>query len=92
MKEEGEEEKQSLLAELRWLPLLCLMSFIISYSIGFGAVPQLVMGELFPSEYRHRMGTISVSFSVLCTFVVVRTFPLMATTMGLASVYGIYAT
>jgi facilitated trehalose transporter len=90
--DESTMEEHNLLAELGWLPLLCLMSFIISYSIGFGAVPQLVMGELFPSEYRHRMGTISVSFSVLCTFVVVRTFPLMATTMGLASVYGIYAT
>ncbi|XP_046649044.1 facilitated trehalose transporter Tret1-2 homolog isoform X2 [Daphnia pulicaria] len=90
--DESTVEEQNLLAELGWLPLLCLMSFIISYSFGFGAVPQLVMGELFPSEYRHRMGTISVSFSVLCTFVVVRTFPLMASTMGLASVYGLYAT
>jgi hypothetical protein len=58
----------------------------------FWCCTTFVMGELFPSEYRQRMGTISVSFSVLCTFVVVRTFPLMATTMGLASVYGIYAT
>jgi facilitated trehalose transporter len=84
-------EEQTLLAELGWLPLLCLMSFIISYSIGFGAVPQLVMGELFPSEYRHRLGTISASFSLGCTFLVVRTFPMMATTMGLANVYGLYA-
>ena len=77
--------------ELGWLPLLCLMSFIISYSVGFGAVPQLVMGELFPLEYRHRLSTISTSFNVLCTFFVVRTFPLMASSMGLAGVYGLYA-
>jgi facilitated trehalose transporter len=84
-------QEQTLLAELGWLPLLCLMSFIISYSVGFGAVPQLVMGELFPLEYRHRLGTISASFSLGCTFLVVRTFPLMANSMGLAGVYGLYA-
>jgi len=81
----------TVIVELGWIPLLCLMSFIISYSIGFGAVPQLVMGELFPLEYRHRLGTISASFSLGCTFFVVRTFPMMATAMGLASVYGLYA-
>ncbi|KAI9559970.1 hypothetical protein GHT06_013978 [Daphnia sinensis] len=65
--------ESSVFEELGWLPLLCLMSFIIAYSIGFGAVPQLVMGEIFPLEY------------------LVRTFPEMAATMGLASVYGLYA-
>ena len=49
------------------------------------------MGELFPTEYRHRMGTISASFNLCCTFLVVRTFPEMADAMGLAGVYGLYA-
>ncbi|KZS15114.1 Uncharacterized protein APZ42_019665 [Daphnia magna] len=51
--------ESSVFEELGWLPWLCLMSFIIAYSIGFDAIPQLVMGELFPLEYRHRLGTIS---------------------------------
>jgi facilitated trehalose transporter len=89
--DDGTVAEPTVIAELGWLPLLCLMTFIISYSIGFGAVPQLVMGELFPLEYRHRLGTISASFSLGCTFLVVRTFPLMTSTMGLASVYGLYA-
>ena len=77
--------------QLGWIPLVCLMLFIIAYSAGFGAVPQLIMGELFPSEHRHRLGTISMSFNLCCTFLVVRTFPEMAETMGLAGVYGLYA-
>lgn len=81
----------TIMQQLGWLPLLCLMSFIIAYSVGFGAVPHLVMGELFPTEYRHRMGTISASFNLCCTFLVVRTFPEMADAMGLAGVYGLYA-
>lgn len=77
--------------ELGWIPLVCLMSFITAYSIGFGAVPQLVMGELFPQEYRHRLGTISTSFNLCCTFLVVKTFPDMVNVMGLANVYLLYS-
>lgn len=33
--------ESSVFEELGWLPWLCLMSFIIAYSIGFDAVPQL---------------------------------------------------
>lgn len=79
------------LQELGWIPLACLMSFIIAYSIGFGAVPHLIMGELFPVEHRSRLGTISSSFNLCCTFLVVRTFPDMTEAVGLAGVYGIYA-
>ncbi|XP_057379573.1 facilitated trehalose transporter Tret1-2 homolog [Daphnia carinata] len=89
--DESTVAESSVFEELGWLPLLCLMSFIIAYSIGFGAVPQLIMGELFPLEYRHRLGTISASFSLCCTFIVVRAFPEMAATMGLGGVYGLYA-
>lgn len=89
--DESTVAQTTILQELGWLPLLCLMSFIIAYSIGFGAVPQLIMGELFPTEHRHRLGTISTSFNLCCTFIVVRTFPDMAETMGVATVYGIYA-
>ncbi|KAK4004300.1 hypothetical protein OUZ56_006040 [Daphnia magna] len=81
----------SVLSELGWLPLLFLISFIIAYSMGFCTVPQLIMGELFPLEYRNRLGTISASFSLGCTFIVVRTFPEMAAIMGLGGVYGLYA-
>lgn len=89
--DESAVAEPSVLEELGWLPLLCLMSFIIAYSIGFGAVPHLIMGELFPTDYRHRLGTISSSFNLCCTFLVVRTFPEMAEALGLAGVYGLYA-
>ncbi|KAK4029896.1 hypothetical protein OUZ56_022854 [Daphnia magna] len=89
--DESNSSGSFVISELGWLPLLCLVSFIIAYSIGFGAVPQLIMGELFPLEYRHRLGTISASFGLSCTFIVVRTFPEMAATMGIGSVYGLYA-
>ncbi|XP_057373492.1 facilitated trehalose transporter Tret1-2 homolog [Daphnia carinata] len=79
------------ISTLGWIPLLSLIAFMISYSIGFGAVPPLIMGEVFPLEYRHRLGTISSAFSLACTFIVVQTFPEMSAALGLSCVYGIYA-
>lgn len=67
------------------------MAFIVSYSIGFGAVPHLVMGEIFPAGHRHQLSTISTSFNLCCTFLVVRTFPEMTDALGLAGIYGLYA-
>lgn len=115
--EASDETSQELLTQLGWLPLLCLMSFIVACkfvftentskyflystanrccfsqidSAGFGAVPQLVMSELFPLEYRHQLSTVSTSFNLCCAFLVVRTFPEMTDAMGLPGVYAIYA-
>lgn len=79
------------LEHLGWIPLMCLMAFIVAYSLGFGAVPHLLMGELFPLEYRHRLSTISASFNLCCAFAVVRTFTPMNAALGVAGVYGLYA-
>ena len=68
-------------ARLGWLPLLSLIVFFIAYSGGMANVPFIIMGELFPSSYRSFMSPISSSFNLLCTFIVVRSFPLMQVTM-----------
>ena len=36
---------------LEFLPLLGLVTFMIGYSVGFAAVPFVIMGELFPNKY-----------------------------------------
>ena len=64
------EEKAT--ADLGWLPLLSLIVFFVAYSVGLSNVPFIVMGEMFPSQFRAVLGTISSSFNLLCTFVVVR--------------------
>lgn len=69
-------------ASIGWLPLTSLMIFFAAYSSGFANVPFIIMGELFPSRYRSVLGPASSSFSLLCTFIVVRSFPAMKNRMG----------
>ncbi len=66
---------------LGWLPLLSLVVFFIAYSGGYANVPFILMGELFPSRYRSILGPLSSSFNLMCTFTVVRSFPVMQVTM-----------
>ena len=74
------EEKAAL--DLGWLPLLSLIVFFVAYSAGLANVPFIVMGELFPSQFRTFLGTISSSFNLIVTFVVVRFFPDMMIFLG----------
>ena len=67
--------------ELGWLPLLSLIVFFIAYSGGYSNVPFILMGELFPSRYRSILGPLSSSFNLMCTFTVVRSFPVMKESM-----------
>jgi len=75
-----------------WIPLVCLMTFIVGFSTGYGPVSYLLMGELFPASHRHQLSTISTSFNLCCSFFIVRSFPEMSSALGLTGVYGLYAT
>ena len=67
--------------KLGWLPLLSLIVFFIAYSGGYANVPFILMGELFPARYRSILAPLSSSFNLMCTFTVVRSFPVMQVTM-----------
>ena len=42
--------------------------------MGFGPIPWLMMGEIFPSRIRGPAASISTAFNWACTFVVTKTF------------------
>lgn len=36
--------------DLRWIPLVSMILYIIGFSIGFGPIPWLMMGEILPGK------------------------------------------
>ena len=80
------------LDDLGWIPLCCLILYVVAFSVGYGAIPFLIMGELFPLQYRHLMSTFSTSFNLTCSFLVVRTFPDLIKALGIYGTFGLYAT
>lgn len=78
-------------ASLGWLPLLCLVLFIISFSLGFGPIPWMMMAELFPVEFRGAASGIAVVFNWCLVFIVTMCFPLMKDAIGIYSCFWFFA-
>lgn len=65
-----------------WLPLLSVVLFIISFSVGYGPIPWLMMGELIMPDKRSIATTLSVMVNWVCVFIVTNSFTLMIDGMG----------
>lgn len=58
-----------------WLPLACLIIYVLGFSIGFGPIPWLMLGEILPSKIRGNAASLATGFNWTCTFIVTKTFP-----------------
>lgn len=57
-----------------WIPLLCVLVFTVAFALGISPISWLLVGELFPLEYRAVGSSIATSFSYFCAFLSVKTF------------------
>lgn len=57
-----------------WIPLLCVLVFTTALSLGISPISWLLIGELFPLEYRGLGSSISTSFSYFCAFVAIKLY------------------
>ncbi|XP_053620120.1 facilitated trehalose transporter Tret1-like [Plodia interpunctella] len=78
-------------ASYDWIPLVCALAFTIAFSLGIGPISSLLIGELFPLEYRSTGSALATSFSHLCGFVNVKTVPDFIYYIGLHGLFWMYA-
>lgn len=57
-----------------FLPLTSLIVFMVGFSVGFGCIPFLLMGEIFPSAQRSLLSSIAGSFNLAFMFIVIKTY------------------
>lgn len=69
-------------SDIGWLPLVSVVLFIISFSVGYGPIPWLMMGELIMPDKRSIATTLSVMVNWVCAFIVTNSFSLMIEDMG----------
>jgi len=83
-----------------WLPLVCVVMFMITFSVGYGPIPWLMMGELFLPDVKATAVALTVMANWFSVFLVTKCFGTMiaawgsdmtfwffALCMGLATVY-----
>ncbi|CAG4995479.1 unnamed protein product [Parnassius apollo] len=74
-----------------WIPLICVLTFTIAFSLGISPISSLLIGELFPLEYRSTGSALATSFSHLCGFVNVKTAADIQDHIGLYGLFWLYA-
>ncbi|CAG4967332.1 unnamed protein product [Parnassius apollo] len=79
------------LSVVGWIPLVCLVLFIISFSLGFGPIPWMMMAELFSVEFRGSASGIAVIMNWCLVFIVTLCFPLMKDAIGIYSCFWFFA-
>ena len=57
---------------------------MIGFSIGFGSIPFVLMGEIFPAAQRGILSSIAISFNVGVMFIVVKTYHPLEVVSGLS--------
>lgn len=78
-------------SNIGFIPLVSLVLFIISFSLGFGPIPWMMMAELFPAEIKGVASGIAVMFNWLLVFFVTKTFPSMTASFGSHNTFWIFA-
>lgn len=63
-------------------PSMGILLFIVSFAVGMGPVPWLMIGELFPSESVAVAVSLAVSVNWLSNFIVTSGFPVLSSYLG----------
>lgn len=71
-----------------WIPLVALNVYIVTFSVGFGPLPWLIMAELLSTEAKVWVSSMAVCFNWSLTFAVTKLFPVVNHDLGPAITYG----
>uniref|UniRef100_U5EUX1 Facilitated trehalose transporter Tret1 n=1 Tax=Corethrella appendiculata TaxID=1370023 RepID=U5EUX1_9DIPT len=74
--------KEHDVSNIGWLPLASVVIFIVAFSLGFGPIPWMMMGELFAPDIKGLASAIAVMFNWTLVFLVTKTFGTMNEVLG----------
>lgn len=79
------------LSAFSWLPLVMLCLFIFMFSIGYGPIPWLMMGELYDIDIKGFGGSLSSTTNWILAFIVTKTFYPMTTVLGTGQTFWVFS-
>lgn len=78
-------------AQISWLPVVALVIFIITYSVGLGPLPWAVMGEMFSSDVKAKASGITVSVCWFLAFLITKFSSNLDNALGNYATFWIFA-
>lgn len=77
--------------KIGWVPINALCIYIIAYSLGFGPIPWVLIGEIFATEIKGFASSISGSVAWLLAFLVTKSFTNIRDIIGLGQTFWLFA-
>lgn len=76
---------------IRFVPLLSLISYVISFNLGINTVPWTLLSELFPSKNKQAVSSIVTSFSWFVTAIVTFSYNYLVYELGIFGTFWLFA-
>lgn len=77
--------------DLGWLPLTSVCLFIVVFSLGYGPIPWMMVGELFAPQIKGFASSLSCVLNWILAFVVTRFYSDLAVSFGTHTTFWIFA-
>ncbi|XP_022670485.1 facilitated trehalose transporter Tret1-like isoform X1 [Varroa destructor] len=74
-----------------WVPVLCCMTAVISFAIGLGPLPWLIVAEISPTRTAGLISALATSTAWASFFILIRTFDSLVTALSSPVVFWIYS-
>lgn len=82
---------EALVDNISWLPLVSFMMYVVAFSLGWGPIPWLFMGEALPAKVRGPAASMVTALNWSCTFIITKTFPGMIEALGPSIVFFMFS-
>ncbi|KAL1514283.1 hypothetical protein ABEB36_003564 [Hypothenemus hampei] len=84
------QTKQVDLETVFWIPLTCMVAYMIFFSCGLGPLAWSIVGEIFPSNVKGIGSGLTVCISFSASFLVLMMFPIVSEAASMAAPFWMY--
>ncbi|XP_075229086.1 facilitated trehalose transporter Tret1-like isoform X2 [Lycorma delicatula] len=74
-----------------WLPVICLVIFMLTFSSTYGPIPWAVLGETFPANVKVLASALATSLCLLDTFILTKFFTNVSEIVGIYCGFWIFS-
>ncbi|XP_011707581.1 PREDICTED: facilitated trehalose transporter Tret1-2 homolog isoform X2 [Wasmannia auropunctata] len=84
-------EKGTVMADNGIVPVICMVMYIFTSTLGFLVIPFAMVGEVFPSKVKDILSGMTVAIGYLFSAITIKTYPDMERLMGMHGVFLFFA-
>lgn len=85
------DNDESSVASLGWLPVVALCLFIVAFSLGFGPLIFVVLGEMFAADVKGLVGGLPLALNWGLAFVVTKTFSNLVSAIKIGPTFWLFS-